>query len=384
MVRQNGQEFLDVLMADDAVQDTPNTIAPFRSMVTFAKPPPQATNTGNPVQENRQVFIDALMASDAINEIPNALGMRVIYSLPLLIPRTKSLERHDVVIRPLTEAFWSACVQLALEGSGHVCAVGTPGIGKSASIPYLIYLLLSMKRAVVFLLRTNDKTNWYYEFTSTPQMPSPYSCQIHPEATVHWNIPSLQDPEAFCIIDPGATSDSCNPGALAAKLIIVSSPDSKRWGGSAFSKIGLGYHGGQFLYYPLWSLDELLAVRSVLNQQVTEEQVRQRYYNVGGVPRDVFYGYETALSEQDSAVAALTEFQATRYLRDLAYGVVTMDRERPNARLLGLTSSEETGFRSYVTIPISSGVATKILPAFPYVVWELMALVCVPTPLRSS
>jgi hypothetical protein len=111
-----------------------------------------------------------------------------------------------------------------------------------------------------------------------------------------------------------------------------------------------------------------------LNQQVTEEQVRQRYYNVGGVPRDIFYGYETALSEQDSAVAALTEFQATRYLRNLANGVVTMDRERPNARLLGMTSSEETGFRSYVTIPISSGVTTKILEAFPYVVWECFIL----------
>jgi hypothetical protein len=214
---------------------------------------------GKTAQKRGQIFVDMLMADDAVQDMPDTDGMRVIYNLPLLRPGLTSDRQLDLLIRPATEPFWSACIHLALEDSGRVCAMGTPGIGKTASIPYLIRLLLSMKRTVVFLLRSNIKLNWYYAFTPTPHMPSPYSCQIYPEATVPSDIPSLQDPESFYIVNPGKTNDSSDPDAIEAKLIIVTSPNSKHWGGSSFAKENddlQNQAGGLFVYYPIWSLDE--------------------------------------------------------------------------------------------------------------------------------
>jgi hypothetical protein len=336
---------------------------------SFANAKAAETDLGKMAQLRGQAFVDILMADDAIQDIPDSAGMRVIYNLPLLSYPLKSDNQYDLVIRQVTEPFWSACIQLALEGGGRVCAVGTPGIGKSASTPYLIYLLLFMKRTVVFLLRSVEKDNWYYEFTPTPQMSSPYLCQIYPEATVRTSIPSLQNPKAFFIIDPGRTNDSSDPEAIKAKLILASSPNSKHWGGSSFSKIGLGFYGGTFMYYPMWSLDELLAARPILNKELTELAVRQRYFNVGGVPRHIFYGYEDALRAQDLAINKLTAAQTIEFVSSNVDGVLTIEEDEPKSALYGLTSSKKTQFREYFAVPVSTGVMAKILEKFLRNIW---------------
>jgi hypothetical protein len=86
-----------------------------------------------------QAFVDRLMADGAVQDIPNAPGMRMISGLPLLSPNPESVA-SNVVIRHAVENFWSTCIELA-EGI-RVCALGTPGIGKTTTIPYLIYLLI--------------------------------------------------------------------------------------------------------------------------------------------------------------------------------------------------------------------------------------------------
>jgi hypothetical protein len=337
---------------------------------SFATTKATQTVLGKMAQLRGQAFVDRLMAENAIKDIPDADGMRVIYNLPLLHPPgLESDAQCDLVIRRVTEPFWSACVHFALEGSGRVCAVGAPGIGKTTSIPFLIYLLLSMERTVVYLLRTKANNNWYYEFTLTPQASMPYSCQIYPEATVPSDIPSLKDPESFFIIDPGSTTDSSDPEALEAKLIIVSSPNSKHWGGGSFSKIGPGYYGGTFMYYPIWSLDELLAAQSILNKELTELAVRQRYFNIGGVPRHIFYGYEDALRAQGLAINKLTTAQTVEFVSSNVDGVLTIEEDEPKSALYGLTSSEKTQFREFSAVPVSTGVMAKIFEKFLRNIW---------------
>jgi hypothetical protein len=158
------------------------------------------------------------MSEDAFQDIPDSMGMRAIYGLPMLNPYPEYRERQDVVIRQVTEPFWSACISLAEKV--RVCVIGTPGSGKTTSIPYLIYLLLSMKRTVVYLLRTSSQENWYYEFTPTPHMTSPNSCRVYPEATKVREVPSLDDKKSFYVVDSGRTSDSSDPSFLKAKVII--------------------------------------------------------------------------------------------------------------------------------------------------------------------
>ena len=64
---------------------------------------------------------------------------------------------EDVIIRNITEHFWQACIDQVDEYNENdnkryrVCAVGTPGIGKTASTPILIRRLLSKGHTVVSL-----------------------------------------------------------------------------------------------------------------------------------------------------------------------------------------------------------------------------------------
>ena len=46
-----------------------------------------------------------------------------------------------VIIRSITREFWKLCIQQSKKY--RVCAIGTPGIGKSTSIPVLIRMLLA-------------------------------------------------------------------------------------------------------------------------------------------------------------------------------------------------------------------------------------------------
>jgi Retrotransposon hot spot protein len=319
-----------------------------------------------------QAFVDRLMADGAVQDIPNAPGMRMISGLPLLSPNPESVA-SNVVIRHAVENFWSTCIELA-EGI-RVCALGTPGIGKTTTIPYLIYLLLSKKKTVVHLLRTTLKKNCYFEFV--PQEPSSYSCQVYPETTDVDDIPSLRNPESLYILDPGQTLDNCNPVSvyLKARVILVSSPDSRHWGDSSFSKRNDDFgqaKGGIFLAYPIWTLNELLLARSILNKKLegvegatplTENDVHDRFNKVGGVPRNVFsakINFDEALKIQDHAIRGLLLKDAISIVSARSNDVLTFQRGQPKNSLLGMTSSSQSNFGDIRAFPVSSFVLTKV------------------------
>ena len=57
--------------------------------------------------------------------------------------RRDKIVTDNIVIRNITEPFWKAC--LAENDASYperVCAIGTPGIGKTTSTAYLIRMLL--------------------------------------------------------------------------------------------------------------------------------------------------------------------------------------------------------------------------------------------------
>jgi hypothetical protein len=55
-----------------------------------------------------------------------------------------------------------------------------------------------------------------------------------------------------------------------------------------------------------WTLSELLAVREVMNPGLSEGDVRQRYSDVGGIPRHVFSeSYPGVLTDQETTVREL-------------------------------------------------------------------------------
>ena len=70
--------------------------------------------------------------------------------------------RQTVVLRKTTEDFWKACMKKETPNMRYrVCAVGTPGTGKTTLTPILIRLLLKAGRTVVYHVRTQDKEGWF-------------------------------------------------------------------------------------------------------------------------------------------------------------------------------------------------------------------------------
>ena len=198
----------------------------------------------------------------------------------------ESAELRDVVIRNITEDFWQACIKTVdiPNMRYRVCAIGTPGIGKTAFTPILIrMLLLKGHTTVVYIVRTNDKDGWYYEFKPSS---TTITVNVYPETLRNSQVDSLLDPMTYYVVDPGKTKDNCDPNTdLKAKVIVVTSPDERHWGESEFAK-QRGSVLGIFKFFPLWSLEALLNARpSILGRSRKNAQIEQRFRQVGGVPR---------------------------------------------------------------------------------------------------
>lgn len=166
---------------------------------------------------------------------------------------------RDVVIRSLAVSFWEECLKVVDTPNlrYRVCVVGTPSVGKSSIIPLLIRMLLDKKQTVVYLCRTPSKLSNYYKFT--PLTDKTIHTEVYPESINPKQIPNFYfNRDIYFIVDPGKTKDSCGPlDGFDPKTIFVSSPDEGHWGGSEFEKARHDV-SGEFRYFPVWTLEELL------------------------------------------------------------------------------------------------------------------------------
>lgn len=271
---------------------------------------PSRTAIPEDVAHGRATKFLSSMMDDHEETLPGGGNMKVLRNVFDL----EIGESHDVIIRECTIPFWQSCIDVLNRPreSNRVCAVGSSGIGKSKSIVILIRMLLKMKHRVVYLIRTTKKSSWYYEFTPDE---NGINIAVYPEWAC---VASLSDNDTFHIVDPGKTKDDCDVStAIHPKVLIVASLDRRHWGGREFAKVR-GSVKGYFRYYPIWTLSELLDARCVLGNQLSEEDIFERYRQVGGIPRHVFDvdGVSTTLEVQKQALFNLKENQA----RKIAFG----------------------------------------------------------------
>jgi hypothetical protein len=231
-------------------------------------------------------------------------GMQVVRGLHNL----ETGQCEDLVVRSITKKFWQACIDIVDAPRKNVrprrvAAVGTSGIGKTSSTAILIRMLLEKQMTVVYLIREPIAKGWYYEIVPTDGR---FEVKVYPESVDPVVIPSLEHATTYFIVDPGATIDDCNVSPrYSHKVIIVASPDSRHWGHKEFWNYRDGGEG-VFVYYPVWPLEELLAVRPVLFPELNEAEVKKRYRLFGGVPRNIRSAPVALLEKQRSAVDTLT------------------------------------------------------------------------------
>jgi hypothetical protein len=311
-------------------------------------------------------FVTAIMQDPV--PIEGSEGMSYVRGINLETGKTL-----DIVIRKCTELFWDACINSAEKLDTRVCALGTPGIGKTTSTAILIRMLLKKDRTVVYLVRTKKELGYYYEFLPAKVGSfTSINVSVYPEKTEYTSIASLKDPLTFYVVDPGKTKDDCClDNEFIAKFILVSSPDECHWGGSDFQK-ERGNVPGTFRYYPVWSLEELLEARPTLNlsreRKLTIDEVTQRYREVGGVPRHVFASddsYPELLTTQDQKIRSLTTEQVEQLVSGNADATETLRKSQPkSAVMVYLADGDNNTFRQAIVDVISSRVAEKISTKF--------------------
>jgi energy-coupling factor transporter ATP-binding protein EcfA2 len=276
--------------------------------------------------ERGQYFIKHIMKD--YEEIANSGGMKVLRD----IIRFEGTKVYDVILRTITEEYWQKVIE-ATENN-RVCAVGSPGIGKSSTTCILIRLLLQKKKTVVYHLRDPQKEGLVYIF-SPSTVDSTINMDVLDENNFkrkHYNTPST-----YYVVDPGKTKVTCDLGdTFKGKVIIVASPDSRHWGESEFFKHRDDI-GGIFLVYPVWSLDELLLARQHINSNISNEDIEQRYGNVGGIPRHIFATeteYEKVLNGQKNAINELRSEQLQKMSSGDMDSVRTLSEHQPRSILM--------------------------------------------------
>ena len=300
-----------------------------------------------------------------LEEIGN--GMTLMRNVPQLETNTS----QNIIIRSITERFWQSCIELLNDASRHnrVCAVGTPGIGKTSSTPFLLRMLIEGGDTVVYHIRTNNKKGWYYEFS--PGDGTQVNARAYPEKDDPDHIPSLSQQSTFYVVDPGATEDSCNPPLIfKPKTIIVASPDSRHWGGGEFMKMRGGKEG-HIRFFPVWSLDELKDSYQYLNIE-SEAVVEKRYREVGGVPRAIALteaAYRATMENQTRDIASLTEEHAKSIARGEMDNLSSLDSKQPKSSLIGYIETDD--FSEKVAV-ISPFVAEKVYTKYIKLLWNSM------------
>jgi hypothetical protein len=248
----------------------------------------------------------------------------------------------------------------------RVCAVGTPGIGKSTCTPVLIKMLLERKKTVVYRVRSEDNDEGICEFIPGSGDGDPVAANVYPAQAFRSGIPSLSEASTFYVVDPGMFKGSCNPSVtFLPKVIIVASPDSKHWGANEFNKRRMDVKG-VLKFFPVWELHELLHARPVVRPAMTDQQVKDRYLCVGGVPRHIFADdkdFQEVLDLQSNSLNSLTDQQVTDLAKLHLHSFATFDESQPKSALIGyrvLSDDDDDGsFSRYTCDAIAPAVVAK-------------------------
>jgi len=325
-------------------------------------------------------FVDSIFGKERVPEIvegfemsaeyPQSPFMRVLHGVANL----KTGQKETLVLRPCTEPFWNECIKTVdTPGRSRVCAVGSPGIGKSRTTVFLIKMLLDRGETVVYLRKTADKVGHYIKMTPTADLKS-VDIQLFPETKSEFEV--ITDEKIYFVIDPQETDFSANPpNDLNCKVIINASPDCRHWGGNEFNKARDGDDGGIFLYYPLWSLPELQAARPFINPAIKPKMVTERFHEFGGVPRTVFGKddrVEDAKSQRDNDITLLSDKHVVLIANNLVAFVDSFDSAQPKSSVMGYFSNFPFTSKTRKVMIISDVAQELVWTQYLHLLWNQM------------
>jgi GTPase SAR1 family protein len=211
----------------------------------------------------------------AKSQINNPLNdIRTFTSEGKLLELTRALKVSPTIfVRECYDELWKTFIKYEKsqeklqvqhpERIAHAYLTGTPGIGKTAFLPYLIQKLLTEKRQVIFGSRDLDGF-LYWESTDKHIFVQETEISTY-----------LRNPDIFFLMDSRDIKSTFGP------CIICSSPRSDIAG--QFRKTA------KTLYMPVWEWYEIQCLYSAVYHDVIPiDRLAARFYFLGGIPRYLF------------------------------------------------------------------------------------------------
>eukprot|EP00657_Telonema_sp_P-1_P010902 TRINITY_DN557_c0_g1_i8.p1 TRINITY_DN557_c0_g1~~TRINITY_DN557_c0_g1_i8.p1 ORF type:complete len:458 (+),score=64.52 TRINITY_DN557_c0_g1_i8:147-1520(+) len=298
-------------------------------------------------------------------------GMKVLCNVKLL----EIDGSIDIILRSVNEPLFNACIDQASNGR-HVCIVGSPGIGKSTTMLYLVRLLLKLGYTVVFRRRTQDRTSWYYEFK--PDGNHYEVSGIFPEQDGQGKevtpdrITSLMA-GGFYVVDPGTTQDNCDVSPTIKRMIMDASGKIDHWGEDfTKSQAYFDYLGGKLLYLGLWLPDELVTARPYISSSLDDAEVVRLFGIFGGVPRAIFDSdWKQSVVSLKGAIAELTPDEAMKIAtgQEIDLNAFHSDKQ-PRSWIVGYQSTAP--FDDYKAVLKSEFVRQEVCYIFRHQLWTHM------------
>ena len=218
-------------------------------------------------------------------------------------------------MRLMWECFSNRSADVPVGKDQRWVVVGSPGLGKSRSIPYAIRLMIQRRRElvkdgvpmpVVVFEHRNDKLTWVFAPVDADAKDTEYQAWSVPRSKWAADVmPAVRNQHNILVVDasqpPGHGGEM--PGLFAATTVYVCSPDPRHY--SEFAK-----HKGEgtFIYGGPGCAEALVAAAKYMapDRGLSDAEVRRRIEVVGPFPRRVFAtpaGYTAFKKAIDSAMS---------------------------------------------------------------------------------
>jgi HeH/LEM domain/Retrotransposon hot spot protein len=308
-------------------------------------------------KEIGEAFVESIMKEYLL--IDDSEGMGVLRDVVSL----EGTGTSNVVIRSITEKFWKEVIDATRNGY-RVCAVGTPGIGKTTTTCILIrQLLLEEKKTVVYHILGNNNDGYVYMFIPPVKDSRNFVVKVIRENEFDYADSNVNNDSVYYVVDPGKNKNkSCDlNNDYRGKLIIVASPHDAHWGKEEFSKIRLNVKAA-FLFYPVWSINELIYANPFFDINFDNDVIYNRYEEVGGIPRFIFTSqddYEAVLLRQKNAINCLSDEQVRQLTLNNADAAQTFGSNEPKSIIM-VYNCPNMIFKKY-SVAVSSRRVTRLL-----------------------
>jgi hypothetical protein len=290
----------------------------------------------------------------------------------------------SIITRKPTRELWDKALDSATSAAHpfmkDVLVTGSPGVGKSRSMAYLLRKLLlngktvvyeAAKEGLFFLFKAtggdgNDEEEGGGSRKSKSKIPR---YEVMSLSSMNYRvIEELNDCDNFYLIDPDEGSAK-DPLLVKAHTILVSSPKIARYKGFALKRP----RQTTILYMPMWKIEELEAVRHILDRTATKDELIGWFHDLGGRPRSIFGGDTYRTNEVTSIRDRVKEMTLDALMSIIDCGADL--KESADDKRLG---SDIWGYKSTTPFdpicrelgPISELVVREIAKKFARVYWS--------------